>query len=137
MLRALERIARDYPEDCEILKAESVPFEEYRKMVDDCDILLDQLYGYSPAMNALLAMSKGKIVVGGAEEECYEILGEDTLRPMINVTPNEEDVYNKLKEIIKNKESIARMQKESIEYIKKHHTPTKVAQQYIDFWNSK
>ena len=28
--------------------------------------LLDQLYGYSPAMNALLAMSKGKIVVGGA-----------------------------------------------------------------------
>ncbi len=137
MLRALERIAHDYPEDCEILKAESVPFEEYRKMVDDCDILLDQLYGYSPAMNALLAMSKGKIVVGGAEEECYEILGENTLRPMINVTPNEEDVYNKLKEIIKNKESIAKMQKESIEYIQKHHTPKKVAQQYIDFWNSK
>ena len=137
MLRALERIAHDYPSHCEILKAESVPFEEYKQMVNSCDILLDQLYGYSPAMNALLAMSKGKIVVGGAEEECYEILGEKNLRPMINVIPDEEDVYKKLKEIIEKKEIIAKMQKESIEYIQKHHSPQKVAQQYIDFWNSK
>ena len=137
MLRALERIASDYPNDCEILKAESVPFEQYQQMVEDCDILLDQLYGYSPAMNALLAMSKGKIVVGGAEEECYNILGEEKLRPMINVTPNEEDVYNKLKWLIENKEHIAKMQKESIEFVDKHHAPKKVAQQYINFWETK
>ena len=137
MLRALERIARDHPNDCEIIKAESVPFEEYQRMINSCDILLDQLYGYSPAMNALLAMSKGKIVVGGAEEECYYILGEKELRPMINVTPNEEDVYNKLKNLIEHKEQIARMQQESIAFIERHHTPPKVAQQYLDFWEQK
>ena len=48
MLRALERIAHNHPKECEILKAESVPFEQYSKMINDCDILLDQLYGYSP-----------------------------------------------------------------------------------------
>jgi glycosyltransferase involved in cell wall biosynthesis len=137
MLRALERIHKDYPDKCEILRAENVPFAEYSRMINSCDVLLDQLYGYSPGMNALLAMSKGKIVVGGAEEECYRILDEETLRPMINVVPDEEDVYNKLRWLVEKKEQIATLQQESIEFIEKHHSPRKVAEQYIAFWNSK
>lgn len=135
MLRALERLVADYPDDCEILKAESVPFEQYSRMIEDCDVLLDQLYGYSPAMNALLAMSKGKIVVGGAEPECYDILGEKELRPMINVVPDETDVYNQLRWIIENSDKVAMMQQESIDFIKKHHSPAKVAGQYLEFWS--
>lgn len=137
MLRALERLATDYPNDCELLKAESVPFEQYSKMIEECDVLLDQLYGYTPGMNALLAMSKGKIVVGGAEPECYDILGERTLRPMVNVTPSEQDVYDKLEWLIKNKQQIATMQQQSIEFVAKHHNPVKVAQQYIEFWSKR
>lgn len=137
MLRALERLAADYPNDCEMLKAESVPFEQYSRMIEDCDVLLDQLYGYSPAMNALLAMSKGKIVVGGAEPECYDILGEHILRPMLNVTPSEQDVYEKLEWLVKNKQMIASMQQQSIEFVAKHHDPAKVAQQYIEFWSNR
>ena len=136
MLRALERLAADYPNDCELLKAESVPFEQYSRMIEDCDVLLDQLYGYSPAMNALLAISKGKIVVGGAETECYDILGENTLRPMVNVTPSEHDVYEKLEWLVKNKHLIATMQQQGIEFVAKHHNPAKVAQQYIEFWSN-
>lgn len=137
MLRALERIAHDFPNDCEIVKAESVPFEEYRRMIDSSDVLLDQLYGYSPAMNALLAMSKGKIVVGGAEQECYDILDEQELRPMVNVTPSEQDVYEKLKTLIEHKERIAAMQQQSIRFVERHHNPQKVAQQYLDFWEKR
>ena len=137
MLRALERVVKEYPDDCEMLKAENVPFEQYSQMITDCDILLDQLYGYSPGMNALLALANGKIVVGGAEEECYRILGEKELRPMVNVEPSEEDVYNKLVTIVQRKKEIAKLQADSIEFIKRHHSPPKVAQQYIDFWNSK
>lgn len=137
MLHALEKLQKSYPNDCEIIKAENVPFEQYTQMVEDCDILLDQIYGYSPGMNALLALSKGKIVIGGAEEECYRILNEEDLRPMINVYPSEDDVYKKLEMLVLNKESIVKLQRESIEFVKKHHNPEKVAQQYIDFWNSK
>ena len=137
MLRALERIAEDYPDDCEVLKAENVPFEKYSMMVSECDILLDQLYGYSPGMNALLAMSKGKIVVGGAEEEFYNLMCENNLRPMVNVIPNEDDVYRKLEWLIKNKEVISGMQKDSIEFIRKHHHPKTIAEKYIEFWSSK
>lgn len=137
MLRALERVYARHPEDCEILRAENVPFEQYTKMVNECDVLIDQLYGYSPGMNALLALSKGKIVVGGAEEECYEILGEKELRPMINVIPDEEDVYNKLEELVLHKERVIGMQRDSLKLIERHHLPIKVAEQYLNFWNSK
>ncbi len=137
MLRALERIVHDYPQRCEILKAENVPFAQYQKMIDNCDVLLDQLYGYSPAMNALLAMSKGKIVVGGAEEEYYRFLGEENMRPLVNVTPTEDDVYNKLKLLIEHPEEIARMQQECATIAQKHHSPRKVAEQYLKFWEAK
>lgn len=137
MLRALERIARDYPDRCEIMKAESVPFAQYQQMINSCDVVLDQLYGYSPAMNALLAMSKGKIVVGGAEEEYYQLLGENSLRPLVNVTPHEEDVYNKLQKLIENPADIARMQCECAKIVEQYHSPRKVAEQYIKFWEKR
>ena len=134
MLRALERLKKEYPTLCEIVKAESVPYEEYQHLMNSSDALLDQLYSYTPAMNGLLAMSKGIILVGGGEPENYEILGETKLRPIINVQPNEEDVYCQLEQLILHPEHIERLSTESRQYIEIHHDHTKVASQYIDFW---
>lgn len=136
MLRALQRVKEKYPEKCEILKAENVPFDEYSKMIESCDVLLDQLYGYSPGMNALLALTKGKVVVGGAEEEYYRLLGEEHLRPMVNVIPDEEDVYRKLEQLVLSPERIGHMQQDSYTLVKKHHNHRRVAEMYLNFWNS-
>lgn len=130
MLRAAEDVAARYPEQVEICKAEGVPFAQYQQMMDDSDVLLDQLYAYTPAMNALLAMSKGIIVVGGGEPENYEILGETTLRPIINVEPNYESVYKELEQLVLHPERIPELKRQSIEYIKRHHDYQKVARQY-------
>ncbi len=135
MLRALERIKSKYPEKCNIIKAESVPFDAYSKMMNSSDVLLDQLYSYTPGMNGLLAMSKGIILVGGGEEEHYELLNENELRPIINVIPDEQDVYEKLEWLINNKNEFKRLSEESVEYIKRHHNNLKVAKQYMDFWS--
>ena len=116
-------------------KANGVPFAEYQQMIDWSDVLLDQLYSYTPAMNALLAMSKGIVVVGGGEPENYEILGETALRPIVNVKPNYESVYHELEQLVLHPERIPELKRQSIEYIKKHHDFIKVAMQYVDFWN--
>ncbi len=100
MLRALERIKEKYPNRCEIVKAESVPFAEYQKLMDGSDVLLDQLYSYTPAMNGLLAMAKGLVLVGGGEPENYEIIGEKELRPIVNVLPDETDVFHRLEQLV-------------------------------------
>lgn len=135
MLRALERIVQDYPDRAEMVKAESVPFAEYKKMLRSSDVLLDQIYSYTPAMNALQAMSQGLIVVSGGEEENYEILGETELRPIINVQPDEDDVYRQLEWLVQHPERIAQLKRDSIEYIRRHHDSLKVAQRYLEAWS--
>lgn len=135
MLRALERVVADYPEQAEMVKAESVPFAQYKEMMKSSDVLLDQIYSYTPAMNALQAMSQGLIVVGGGEEENYTILREPELRPIINVQPDEEDIYRQLEQLILHPERITQLKRDSVEYIRRHHDSIKVAKQYIDAWS--
>ena len=134
MLRALERVKAKYPERCEVVKAESVPFEQYKRMMADSDVLLDQLYSYTPAMNALLAMAQGLVVVGGGEPENYEILGETELRPIVNVLPSEDDVFLKLENLVLHPEQIPLLKRQGLEYVRRYHDPVKVAERYLDFW---
>ncbi len=136
MLRALERLQADFgPERIQIVRAESVPFAQYQEMMNSSHVLLDQLYSYTPAMNALLAMAKGLIVVGGGEEEQYELLGEHELRPIINVQPTEEDVYHQMaRRLLSGREDIHQLQMDSIEYIRRHHDHLSVARRYEAFY---
>ncbi len=137
MYPVMKKIEQNYPERCTIKKVSDLPYMEYQQEMAEADVLVDQLYSYTPAMNALLAMSKGIVVVGGGEEENYDILNEEKLRPIINVCPSEDDVYNKLESLIINKENISRLSDESISYVEKHHDYKKVARQYLDFWASR
>jgi len=98
--------------------------------MSDSDVILDQLYSYTPAMNALEAMSQGVIVVGGGEPENYKILHEKELKPIINVEPNYESVYHQLEELVLHQENINILKEQSIAYIQKHHDYIKVAKQY-------
>lgn len=135
MLQAAQRIAAKYPAQVELAVANGVPFAQYQQMMNDSDVILDQLYSYTPAMNALLAMSKGIIVVGGGEPENYDIIHESELRPIINVAPNYESVYHELEQLVMHPERIPELKRQSIAYIKKHHDFVKVAMQYVHFWN--
>lgn len=134
---ALYTLQYKYPSVCEIKQTFFTPYEDYEHHLDGCDVMLDQLFSYSPGLNALNAMSKGIVVVGGAEEEHYELLGEKELRPIINVRPEENDIYNKLEYLTANKNKIPQLSADSIEYIKKHHCPINVAKECLDFWEKK
>ena len=134
MLKAAQDIVRDYPDKAILQVAENVPYAEYEQMLTNADVLLDQLYSYTPAMNALLAMSKGIVAVTGGEPENYEIIGEETLRPIVNVYPTYESVYEELKKLVLHKEIIPELKRQSVEYVRKHHDYHKVAQQYEDFY---
>jgi len=137
MLRALERVKARHPEACEVVRVENAPYAEYVRLMDSSDVILDQLYSYTPAMNALVAMAKGLVVVGGGEPENYEILGEKELRPIINVVPDEDDVFRKLEDLALHPERLAQLSADSVEYVRRHHDHVKVAQRYLDAWQAK
>ena len=130
MLRAAQDIEKKYNDRVQLIVAESVPFSTYCEMMEGSDAILDQLYSYTPAMNSLQAMSRGIINIGGGEEENYEIIGETTLRPIIDVRPTYDSVYEALERLVTHPEDIATLRQQSMEYIKKHHDYIKVAKSY-------
>ena len=69
-------------------------------------------------------------LVGGGEEENYEILHEDELRPIINVEPNYESVFQALEELVLHPEKMLQLKRQSVEYVAKHHDYVKVAKRY-------
>ena len=134
MLKAAQAIAKKYPDKTELRIAENIPFAEYVKMMNGSDAILDQLYSYTPSMNPLEAMARGIICIGGGEPENYEIIHEDKLRPIINVLPNYESVYQKLEHLVLHPELVPLLKQQSIEYINKHHDYIKVAKRYEAFY---
>jgi glycosyltransferase involved in cell wall biosynthesis len=136
MLQAAEDIQKKYPNFVELRIANGIPFQKYTQMMNGSDAILDQLYSYTPSMNPLEAMSRGIICIGGGEPENYEIIHETKLKPIINVLPNYQSVYNELEKLILKPERIPELKKQSIEYIRKHHDYIKVAKEYIKFYQN-
>lgn len=130
MLSAAKRLKEVYPDKVKLIVAEGIPYEKYQRMMNGSDLILDQLYSYTPAMNALIAMSKGIVCVGGGEPEHYDLLQEHNLRPIVNVEPTEQSVYTELEKLLLNPERVPELKRQSIEYVIKHHNPERVAREY-------
>ena len=135
MLQAALDLRSRYAHRMKLVVAENVPFAEYQQMMEGSDALLDQLYAYTPSMNPLMAMSKGIICIGGGEPENYEILGETELRPIINVQPTYESVYQELEQLVLHPERIPPLKWQSREYVRRHHHYLKVARQYEELYS--
>ncbi len=136
LLAAAQRIVAKYPDLCTLDVVENVPYKEYVERMRSSHVILDQLYSYTPATNALLAMAQGLVAVSGAEPEYYDFLGEHECRPIVNVSPMiEGDIDDKLEWIVQNKSKLPEMSRQSRAFVVKHNDSNLVAQRHIDFWN--
>ena len=134
----VEEVARRHPGKVQIKYVEGVPYDEYMHLLAEADVLVDQLYSYTPSMNSLAAMARGTVVIGGGEEEYYEFIGEDTLRPIINVRPNVPDEENiaAIERALFTDGMLERMAQESIQFVHKYHDYRLVAKQYEQLYYS-
>ena len=134
----VEEVARRHPGKMQIKYVEGVPYDEYMHLLAEADVLVDQLYSYTPSMNSLAAMARGTVVIGGGEEEYYEFIGEDTLRPIINVRPDVPDEENitAIERALFTDGMLERMAQESIQFVHKYHDYRLVAKQYEQLYYS-
>lgn len=134
----VEEVARRHPGKVQIKYVEGVPYDEYMHLLAEADVLVDQLYSYTPSMNSLAAMARGTVVIGGGEEEYYEFIGEDTLRPIINVRPDVPDEENiaTIERALFTDGMLERMAQESVEFVHKYHDYRLVAKQYEQLYYS-
>ena len=134
LLEAARRIVDRFPNQCELTVVESVPYNEYVDMCRQSHVILDQLYSYTPATNALLAMARGLVAVSGAEPEYYDLIDEHDNQPIINVSPLiEGDIDAKLEWIVKNKNLLPDLSRRSREFVEKHNEAHVVARRHIEF----
>lgn len=131
----VEKIASENPGKIEVKKVYDVPYNKYLTMLDKADVLVDQLYSYTPSMNSLAAMAHGTVVIGGGEEEFYEFIGEKTLRPIINVRPeDDENNLDVLRKVLLDPAKIESLKREGFEFVRKHHDYLKICEKHIELY---
>lgn len=130
----LQELQRKYKYECEVTVVESMPYDLYNRAMYESDVLVDQLYSYTPATNALLAMAKGLVAVSGAEPEFYDFIGEKDLRPVVNVLPDPAEAYKALEQLVLHRDDIPARGRDSRRFVERYYDYRKVAVQYVDFW---
>ncbi|MGN1246418.1 MAG: glycosyltransferase family 1 protein [Muribaculaceae bacterium] len=135
LLAAAKRVCERHPNLCELQVAESVPYKQYVAMMQSSHVLLDQLYSYTPATNALLAMAQGMVAVSGAEPEYYELIGERENHPIINVLPYDDDaIVRTIEDVVMHRDRLPELSRRSRDFVMKHNDSHVVAQRHIGFW---
>ena len=137
LLAAMQAVHAKHPDQCELEVVEGVPYDEYLSRMSSSHVILDQLYSYTPATNALLGMAHGLVAVSGAEPEYYELTGETENLPIVNVSPMVEgDIEAKLEWLIQHKSQLPAMSRASRAFVEKHNAARTVASRYLKFWES-
>ena len=134
---AAKAVVDRYPTRAQLDIVEDLSFYEYIERQEQAHLLLDQVYSYTPATNALQAMAMGKNVVTGGEPEYYDFIGEKENRPIINVTPDYESIERAIEQVILHPEQMAERGKRSREFVVKHNDTAVVTQRAINFWESR
>lgn len=135
LFAAVKRVHERHPDKCEICAVENVPYKDYVAMMRSSHVILDQLYSYTPATNALIAMAQGLVAVSGAEPEYYDFIGEKELHPIFNVTPYDDDaIAETLEQIVLSRRELPRLSRQSREFVVKHNDYRVVARRHLDFW---
>ncbi len=137
ILKVLKKLKNKYPNQVKLTIVDTVPFEEYTKLLNNSHVLCDQLYAYGIGMNGMIAQTKGIIACGGAEPEWYEMVGETENKPIVDINKTDDEMLKVFENMVINKDKLYIHAKKTREFALKHHDSKKVAKQYIDFWNEK
>ncbi|MBW7676636.1 glycosyltransferase family protein [Chryseobacterium chendengshani] len=134
ILKCLEIVKEKHKDSIDVHIVENVPYDEYVSLFSESNLFFDQTHSYAQGMNGLIAMAQGKILFGGGEYKHYELLGEKTNFPIVNITSDIQDMYNKIEYFIDKKNHVLELGKQSRQYIEDHHDSLKIGQDYINYY---
>lgn len=135
MLPALRQLERTHPGKVAVDLVQNVPLAQFRSMLAQCHIVVDQLYSYSPSTTPLMAMAMGKTVVSGGEPAYYDFIGEADNRPIVNPDPADPGALAALlSPLIERPERLNETRQANRAFAIKHNSADTVAARFADFW---
>jgi glycosyltransferase involved in cell wall biosynthesis len=133
--KAFNYLRKKYPNDLELIIDGNLPLNEYLELMSRTNVVIDQTNSYSLGVNGVYALAMGKVVMGGAEPESLKS-HRVVKSPVINLKPDHNSIIQAIEKLLENKKNIQTLGYESRKYVEEVHDHIKVAQQYIDTWNS-
>ncbi len=134
LLEVARQVKKDYSELCELDIVTDLPLVEFKQHLSDSHVVIDQLYSYTPATTALMAMAMGKTVMSGGEADFYSFIAEPELRPIVNVVPDNRAIYNSLVHLVTHPEELSWRGIEGRKFVEKHNDTRIVAGRYLRAW---
>lgn len=136
IIEALRKLQIEFPNDIELILPAKTSYQQYRSYLEGCDVFVDQCNSYSYGMAAIEALALGKVVFSGAESDALRYMGINSC-PVINIKPSTEDIYLKLKSLIKDRRNLREIGLNSRKFIRNFHSPSKVLPKIYDIWFNK
>lgn len=128
---AMDRLQKDYPDLVECRCEGGLPYDEYVKLFERIDILIDQTYFNGWGVNAAIGAMKGKCVLAPCGPECYEDTGIPDL-PFIQIKPDAQQIFGVLKELVENTDEIDAKKVASRRFVEHYCESSVVAQRYLE-----
>lgn len=130
LLNMARKLQTELPEKVAVIEARNMPLNDYLKAMKSAHIVLDQLYSYSPATNALQAMALGAVTASGAQPEYYNFIKEDS-RPIIEASPLNHNLYDQLRNLVLDPQQLLEMSRQARKIVENHNDVAVVADKYL------
>ena len=130
ILAAFDKLRDKHKDDAEFIAAGGLPFDEYMKIIDRTNVIVDDANSYSFCMNAFFSMLKGKIVMGGAEPEGNKELEYEDV-PVVNIKADVDQICDAIEDIISRKAEIESWGLKSRMFVEKYHNNIDIARQFV------
>lgn len=135
MLDLCRELEKEMPGQVEVKVVKNLSLSDYLEELRKSHIVIDQLYSYSPATNALQTMALGRVTASGAQPEYYDYIHEQT-RPIFCLSPLEDGdkIKDRLRQLILNKEDLKKMTVEGRKLVERHNDVRNIAPIFEAHW---
>lgn len=135
LLRLCREVEAEMPEKCEVRAVRNLTLADYLEQLRQSHVVIDQLYSYSPATNALQTMAFGRITASGAQPEYYSYIRESS-KPVFCLSPLEDDatIKRRLRDLIADRQRMSQMSEEGRRLVERHNDVRNIAPMFETHW---
>lgn len=131
---AFNRLRLEHSDKAVFIREGGLTFNEYEKLVQNSNVIIDNINNHSFGMNQLLAMLQGRVVMGGNDRKGGGAIYKEE-PPTIELLPDIDNICNEIEKLIDNVAVFEELGWKSRQFVINNHDYRKVAKQYLDLWN--
>ncbi len=131
IIDAMKRLEKEMPDRVKCVARGGMPYDEYVKLFDEIDILVDQTYNNGWGMNAAIGAMNGKCVLAPCGPENSDNMGIPDI-PFVRIGPDVEQIFEALKSLVLNSKRIDEIKIASRRFVEEYCECSIIAQKYLD-----